>query len=94
MVIFNRLAWSALDQRIAGSILANANLIYTIFHFKICLESVHSKKEQKTAKDILSKVWLEGSGGGSVGRAVASNTRDPQYESQHWQILFTYFKFR
>ena len=26
-----------------------------------------------------------GSGGGSVGRAVASGTRDPQFESQHQQ---------
>ena len=26
-----------------------------------------------------------GSGGGSVGRAVASDTRDPWFESQHWQ---------
>ena len=28
-----------------------------------------------------------GSDGGSVGRAVASDTRDPQFESQHWQSL-------
>ena len=26
-----------------------------------------------------------GSGGGSVGRAVVSVTRDPQFESYHWQ---------
>ena len=26
-----------------------------------------------------------GSGGGSVGRAVASNTRDPRFESRHRQ---------
>ena len=26
-----------------------------------------------------------GSGGGSVGRAVTSDTRDPWFESQHWQ---------
>ena len=31
-----------------------------------------------------------GSGCGSVGRVVASNTRDPQFESSsHRQILFT-----
>ena len=23
---------------------------------------------------------------GAVGRAVASNTRDPQFESSHWKI--------
>ena len=26
-----------------------------------------------------------GSGCGSVGTAVASDTRDPQFESRHWQ---------
>ena len=30
-----------------------------------------------------------GSGCGSVGRAVASDTRDPRFESSHQQILFT-----
>ena len=30
----------------------------------------------------------QGSGCGSVGRAVASNTRDPRLESSHWR----YFK--
>ena len=29
---------------------------------------------------------LWGSGGGSDGRAVASDTRDPQFKFQHWQI--------
>ena len=32
-----------------------------------------------------------GSGGGSVGRAVASNTRDPQFKSQHRQSLIYQF---
>ena len=30
-----------------------------------------------------------GSGCGSVGIAVVSNTRDQWFESTHWQILFT-----
>ena len=30
-----------------------------------------------------------GSGRGAVGTPVASNTRDPWFESSHWQILFT-----
>ena len=30
---------------------------------------------------------VAGSGCGSVGRAIASNTRDLQFESQHWQNL-------
>ena len=29
-----------------------------------------------------------GSGFGSVGRAVASDTRDPRFESSHWQIIY------
>ena len=30
-----------------------------------------------------------GSGCCSVGRAVASNTRDSQFESRHWKILLS-----
>ena len=30
-----------------------------------------------------------GNGGGSVGKAVASDTRDPRFESQH-QLSFIY----
>ena len=33
------------------------------------------------------KVKKRGSGGGSVGRAVTSNTRDPRFESQYRQTL-------
>ena len=33
-------------------------------------------------------------GGGSVGRAVASDTRDLQFESQLWQILSTNCTFK
>ena len=29
--------------------------------------------------------FSRGSGCGSVGRAVASNSRDPRFESSHWQ---------
>ena len=38
-------------------------------------------------------MWIgckdEGSGCGSVGRVVAFDTRDPQFESSHQQNLFT-----
>ena len=37
----------------------------------------------------LQRTIGEGSGGGSVGRAVASDTRDPRFESQHRQTLST-----
>ena len=33
----------------------------------------------------LESVETAGSGGGSVGRAVTSDTRDPRFESQQWQ---------
>ena len=29
-----------------------------------------------------------GSGRGSVGRVVASDTRDPRFEYSHWQTLY------
>ena len=29
---------------------------------------------------------VRGGGGGAVGRAVGSNTRDPPFESSHWQF--------
>ena len=31
----------------------------------------------------------QGSGCGSVGRAVASDTRGPQFESSHWQTFIS-----
>ena len=43
-----------------------------------------------TATGVLSEaklIPLRGSGCGSVGRAVASDTRDPRLESRHWQTL-------
>ena len=32
-------------------------------------------------------IWFRGSGCGSVDRAVASDTRDPRFESRHWQTF-------
>ena len=34
------------------------------------------------------KMNFKGSGCGSVGRAVASDTRGPKFESSHWQNLY------
>ena len=31
--------------------------------------------------------WGGGSGCGSFGRAIASDTRDPQFKSRHWQNI-------
>ena len=31
-----------------------------------------------------------GSGCGTIGRAVASNIRDPWFKPSHWQILYTF----
>ena len=47
-------------------------------------------KRSATVSHSLIKIecWsLPGSGGGSVGRAVASNTRDPRFESRHRHIF-------
>ena len=43
----------------------------------------------KNNPDILKSSVQLGSGGGSVGRAVASDTTDPPFESQH-QPSFIY----
>ena len=32
---------------------------------------------------------VKGSGCGPAGTVVTSDTRDPQFESSHWQILFS-----
>ena len=37
------------------------------------------------------KIWLKGSGCGSVGKAVASNTRGLRFESSHLQILMNLY---
>ena len=37
--------------------------------------------------------WEQGSGCGSVGRAVASHTKGPQFESSHWQNLYWTFVY-
>ena len=39
----------------------------------------------QTAINLKVKNEAKGSGCGSVGRAVASDTRDPRFESSHWQ---------
>ena len=53
---------------------------------------VHSVKEENWIFEISSKnsfitLTTAGSGCGSVGRAVASDTRDTQFESSHWQTF-------
>ena len=39
----------------------------------------------------LAKYWDLGSGCGAVGRAVASNTRGPGFESSHRQLLLNIY---
>ena len=38
--------------------------------------------KMRSNKDI-----FQGSGCGAVGRVVASDTRGPEFESSHWQLL-------
>ena len=39
----------------------------------------------KSVANLINNLRSLGSGCGSVGRAVASNTRGPRFESSHWQ---------
>ena len=47
------------------------------------------ENEEKTKKDKVGKT--ESRWGGSVGRVVASYTRDPQFESSHWHLYRSLF---
>ena len=47
------------------------------------LRLVQNRVERYKTTYVVGKVRLSGSGCGSVGRAVASNTRDPRFESRH-----------
>ena len=47
-------------------------------------KSLVGKLEQKHFNE-----YNNGSGCGSVGRAVTSNTRDPRFESSQWQNFIT-----
>ena len=45
------------------------------------------EQERERDKERGMKEQRVGSGCGSVGRAVASSTRGPQFEPSHWQAL-------
>ena len=38
-----------------------------------------------------NKDIFQGSGCGAVGRVVASDTRGPEFESSHWQLLLNIY---
>ena len=42
---------------------------------------------------VVKLYWCLGSGCGSVGSAVASNSRCPRFESSHWQNLYWTFVY-
>ena len=44
------------------------------------------KKDDDQRIKIALKVILKGNGCGTVGRAAAFDTIDPQFESSHWQF--------
>ena len=65
---------------------------YLIILFRYCCQCAFSKALHLTSKlrdikhcQLFKKSSILGSGGGSVGRAGASDTRDPRFESQHRQ---------
>ena len=49
------------------------------------LKEQERERERDTERGM--KEQRVGSGCGSVGRAVASDTRGPQFEPSHWQAL-------
>ena len=48
------------------------------------LTNIHRNLKHIDQNTHLQTLYQMGSGGGSVGGAVASDTRDPWFESQHW----------
>ena len=40
---------------------------------------------------LTTTIMTSGSGCGAVGRAVASDTRGPRFESSHWQLLLNIY---
>ena len=49
---------------------------------------LHKKLSRYFLTTLTLKWGGVGGGCGSVGRAVASNTRGPQFESCHWQKIY------
>ena len=54
-----------------------------------CIERLFEKYTRPIIRNgtraTLTRTLILGSGCGSVGRAVASDTRGPRFESSHWQ---------
>ena len=55
----------------------------------MCVEKTKINGKNAGVGPFFKKQILEGSGFGSVGRAVASNIRDSRFNSSHLQILFS-----
>ena len=51
------------------------------------------KADREKKKKSIAKLVLVGSGCSSVGRVVASDTRDPRFESRHWQNFYRTFVY-
>ena len=62
------------------------------FIVKFALFAGKDQKKRKEAEDGQFIKIHKGSGCGSVGRVVTSDTRGPRIESSHWQIL-KYYSF-
>ena len=50
---------------------------------------MHEGKVLRFGVKKTQKIFITGRGFGSVGRAVASDTNEPRFESSHQQTLFT-----
>ena len=57
------------------------------YSFWKCLKLINLMGQARLEEKYKLKQTKKGSGCGSVGRAVASDTRFPRFESSHWQNL-------
>ena len=69
------------NEGLIGANLPGANVVNKIDY------SLHINLYNKFKLVTLLLTPFEGSGCGAVGRAVAYDTRVPEFESSHWQLL-------
>ena len=77
--------WSACSPS-ALTVQVRIPLKLTIFSVKFVLEK-NENKQKEVGVGPFKKLCMAGSGCGSVGRAVASDTRGPQFESSHQKLF-------
>ena len=76
--------WIHMDTRVSSA--PKASAVPDLVPKKSFLARHRVRKTATCLYNIIKSLKV-GSGCGSVGRAVASDTRDPRLESRHWQTL-------